>query len=56
MYDAINSIIDHMWSSGTSGSGEQQYIYYISGAVIVLFTVYLLDLIKSLIFTCAGKR
>lgn len=42
MYDIINGIIDHSWSTGSS---EQQYIYYICGALIVLFSCVIIDLI-----------
>lgn len=42
MYDLIANIIDHSWSTGTS---EQQYIYYICGALIVLFTCVIIDLV-----------
>ncbi len=43
MYDIISNIIDHTWI--TSGAGEQQYIYYICGCLIVIFTVVITDLI-----------
>lgn len=43
MYDAISRIIAHNWIS--QGANEQQYIYYIAGAVIILITVVLVDLI-----------
>lgn len=42
MYDLIANIIDHTWSSGTS---DQQYIYYICGALIVIFVCVFIDLI-----------
>lgn len=42
MYDLISGIIDHSWSTGSS---EQQYIYYICGTLIVIFTVVFVDLI-----------
>lgn len=42
MYDLIAGIIDHSWSTGSS---EQQYIYYICGTLIVIFTVVFVDLI-----------
>lgn len=42
MYDLISRIIDHSWSTGSS---EQQYIYYICGALIILFCVVVIDLI-----------
>lgn len=43
MYDVISEIISHSWVS--TNSGEQQYIYYIAGALIVLLTVVLIDMI-----------
>lgn len=43
MYELISSIIDHSWVS--TNAGEQQYIYYISGAIIVILTVAFTDLI-----------
>lgn len=43
MYDVIRQIIDHAWAS--TNSGEQQYIYYIAGALIILITVVLIDMV-----------
>lgn len=43
MYDIINGIIDHTWN--TQYSGEQQYIYYMCGCLIVIFTVVFVDLV-----------
>lgn len=43
MYDIISNIIDHNWI--TSGAGEQQYIYYICGALIIILTVIFIDLV-----------
>lgn len=54
MYEAISNIINHKWI--TQGSGEQQYIYYICAAIIVLLVVFVLDLIKQVIFFSAGKK
>lgn len=42
MYDIISNIIDHNW---VTGSSDQQYIYYICGCLIVIFTVVIIDLI-----------
>lgn len=42
MYDVVSSIIDHSWTTSTS---EQQYIYYICGALIVLFSCVIIDLV-----------
>lgn len=46
MYDIVSDIINHNWV--TQGSGEQQYIYYICGALIVLFSVVFIDLIRGI--------
>ena len=46
MYEIISSIIDHNWI--TQGAGEQQYIYYIVGAVICLLVVVFVDLIRDI--------
>ena len=43
MYEIIRSIIDHSWV--TQGSGDQQYIYYIAGALIIILTIIFIDLI-----------
>ena len=45
MYDIISNIIDHNWATGSS---EQQYIYYICGALIILFTCVVIDLFYRL--------
>lgn len=45
MYDIISNIIDHNW---TTGSSEQQYIYYICGALIVVLTVVFVDIIRGI--------
>lgn len=46
MYDIISNIIDHSWSTGSS---EQQYIYYICGALIVILTCVFIDLVYRII-------
>lgn len=46
MYDIISNIIDHSWSTGSS---EQQYIYYICGALIVILTCVIIDLVYRII-------
>lgn len=43
MYDLIQNIIDHSWI--TQNAGDQQYIYYICGCLIVVLTVVFIDLI-----------
>lgn len=42
MYDLISNLIDHNWI--TTNAGEQQYIYYICGAVIIILLVVFVDL------------
>lgn len=42
MYDIIAGIIDHVWETGSS---EQQYIFYICGSLIVLFSCVFIDLV-----------
>lgn len=41
MYDIIDEIIGHSW---TSGDSAQQYIYYICGALILVFSAVFIDL------------
>lgn len=43
MYNIIQNIINHTWI--TTNAGDQQYIYYISGALILLFSAVFVDLI-----------
>lgn len=42
MYEIIQRMISHTW---TTGSTDQQYIYYICGALIILFTCVFIDII-----------
>ena len=43
MYDIISNIINHNWI--TQNAGDQQYIYYICGAVIIILLVTTIDLV-----------
>lgn len=45
MYDIVSNIIDHSWSTGSS---EQQYVYYICGSLIVVFSVVFIDMIRDI--------
>lgn len=54
MYDVIEELINHQWQSNYTS--DQQYIYYIVGCLIVIFSVFVLDLIKCVINSAAGKR
>lgn len=42
MYDLISGLIDHGW---TTNASEQQYIYFICGALTIILTVVIIDLI-----------
>lgn len=42
MYDIISGIIDHNWASGSS---DQQYIYVICGALLIVLVVCIIDLV-----------
>lgn len=56
MYDLISGIIAHNWDSSVYGN-EQQYIYYIAGALIVLLTCVFIDLIYRVFgHFWSGKR
>lgn len=48
MYNLISALIAHTWQTGTNASGEQQYIYYICGSVIVILVVVFIDLVYRL--------
>lgn len=43
MYSVIENIISHSWQSNYTN--DQQYIYYIAGAVIILLVVVFADMI-----------
>ena len=43
MYDVIREIINHTWQSNYAS--DQQYIYYIAGTLIVIFSVVIIDLV-----------
>lgn len=45
MYDIINSIIDHAW---TTGSNEQSTVYYICAVLIIILMVTFIDLVRSI--------
>lgn len=42
MYDIISRMINHNWIQGDSA---QQYIYYICSALIIIFSVVIIDLV-----------
>ncbi len=45
MYDIIKNIIEHTWDTSNYSSSEQQVIYYICGALIIIFTTVFIDLV-----------
>ena len=56
MYDIIQSIIDHVWSSEVGySSTEQQTIYYICGALIICIMMWVLDAISAFIINLGKK-
>ena len=46
MYGLIQDILDHVWQSNYNG--DQQYIYYIAGALIIILVVVCIDLVYRL--------
>lgn len=46
MYSIIEAFIDHVWET-TGGTGDQAYIYAISGLILIVFVVKMVDLITS---------
>lgn len=47
MYDIVSNIVDHTWASNYTS--DQQYIYFICGALIILFSCVFIDLIYRII-------
>lgn len=47
MYQIVQQIINHAWQA-TQNYGDQQYIYYICSALIPLFAVVFIDLIRDI--------
>lgn len=45
MYDIVNAFIDHEWISNYTG--EQPYIYAISGILSIVFVVIIIDLVRD---------
>ncbi len=45
MFDIISDMISHQW---ITAGGDQQYIYNICGAVIIILLVVLIDLVYRL--------
>lgn len=52
MYDLIDSIIGHSWMTGSS---DQQYIYYICGALIILLTCVFTDMVYRVFRSFLGR-
>lgn len=56
MFDVIKNLIDHTWDTSSYSSSEQQIIYYISGAIIVLIVCFTFNLISEIIASVRGRR
>lgn len=41
MYDLVTSLIGHVWDTGSYSNTEQQYVYCICGALIIVVLVLL---------------
>lgn len=46
MFETVKEIISHTWES--SYAGDQSYIYYICGGLIIVFTVFVLDKLSNI--------
>lgn len=49
MYELVERIISHSW---TTGSSDQQYIYYICGSLIILLTCVFVDMVYRIFRHC----
>lgn len=45
MFSVVERIIQHVWNNDTWNNTEQQVIYYICGALIIVFTCVFVDLV-----------
>lgn len=54
MYEIIEAILAHSWQSNYTS--DQQYIYYIAGALIIIFATDLLDWIHRLFSSFLGSK
>ena len=54
MYDVIETIINHIWDAD-SLTNEQEYIFCICGAMIILLTIWVLDAISAFIINLNRK-
>ena len=54
MYNVIQNIINHTWV--TQSTGDQQYIYYICGAMICVLTAFFLDTFVRFFRGVLGKK
>lgn len=54
MYDLIYQMIGHIWDTSQGASStEQQLLMQISGALIIIFSIWILDRISVFIISCA---
>lgn len=54
MYDVIKNIIGHSWN--IQSTSDQQYIYYIAGALIIVLTCFFLDTFIRFFRGLIGKK
>lgn len=45
MFSVVERIIQHVWDTEAWNNTEQQIIYYICGALIIVFTCVFVDLV-----------
>lgn len=45
MFSVVERIIQHVWDTDAWNNTEQQIIYYICGALIIVFTCVFVDLV-----------
>lgn len=53
MYEIIKQIIDHTWIS--QYTQDQQYYYYISGALIIVLTAVFVDMVYKILYSITHK-
>lgn len=54
MFGIIQAIIDHTYQ--TNYSGDQQYIYYICGALIIMIMFFFFDTVRNILRMCIKFR
>lgn len=54
MYEIVSGILDHAWINNYTS--DQQIIYYICGALIIVFSVAFIDAINYLLAAYLPRR